>query len=398
MKELYARFGAAYYWAECVYRSACLIYVDKAISHLVGITRARVDELFAEANSRTLGQIVVEIAPHLDVKTMQLLDEVVSRRNFLAHHFWFEKIVEMQSVEGVKKLASELWDDQRLFESADNLLLETARGLRVAVGIPDEAVDNMLAELEAGAVPLPAPRSRKLKKQERIVRAWHGGVESELPLVLEADDGVLWQFCDVGLGWCLRDKSQAGWIPHPIITPYLPATIDPRPKGVLPWDYEFNLKGGTLWVKPGPTKSTFNWGLRRHRGERDDSTNVTLTRGSGRSLMSYDFRSGPIPQDELAPLFSNIWNGLIDVVPGEWKAAVLEIQWLNDERGVDRFSHVVTSPEGHQDSVAVPDSLTVSTLALAELFRAYKMRWKTSVFTVHRNTDEEWRCETTFVY
>jgi hypothetical protein len=112
----------------------------------------------------------------------------------------------------------------------------------------------------------PLRSQRKLKKQERVVRSYdvpgeNGGVR----FLFETDDGVIWQLCDVGLGWCEEDAADPTW-PHSKLNEFLPATIDPRPAGAGPWQYELKLKGATLVVRPEADGGPFRLGIRRAKG------------------------------------------------------------------------------------------------------------------------------------
>jgi hypothetical protein len=68
----------------------------------------------------------------------------------------------------------------------------------------------------------PFSSKRKLKKQERVVRAWEFALPGRLkPIVFETEDGCLWQLCEVGLGWTYYDSIEDNWTEVKEISKYL---------------------------------------------------------------------------------------------------------------------------------------------------------------------------------
>ena len=90
-REVYARFGLTYYYSEVLHRGLCNLLTVLTFRGPEDITRPRFEEVMAEVFSLTLGQLRTRLQPHLSSLLLSELDACLEKRNFLAHHFWFEK-------------------------------------------------------------------------------------------------------------------------------------------------------------------------------------------------------------------------------------------------------------------------------------------------------------------
>ena len=264
IKELYARYGLAYYYSECLHRGLCNILAIATFQNATDITCPRIEEKLAYAYSLTLGQVRDKLKDFLPEELFSKLNNGVEKRNFLAHHFWFEKAHLMFSTTGIANMIEELNNLCGLFSKLNNEALKYFELKFKALGLTDEVFQEALGDILSGKPMEPLPQKRKLKKQERLVRVWEFKLpDGKIPLIFETEDGCFWQFCDVGLGWTYYNQIGPDWKENKIIQPYLPANINPRQTSWAPWNYEFRLaKGAVLWVKPGNRERSFKWGLR----------------------------------------------------------------------------------------------------------------------------------------
>jgi hypothetical protein len=271
IRELYARFGLAYYQSECLHRGLCFVLALTESPSRDLVTRPRVEERLAQAFSLTLGDVAAKVEALLPAGLRCELQKAVTARNFLAHHFWFERAHLMFSVESVRKLIAELDDYSELFDRLDTQTDEFSKPKRQEFGVTDDLLKESTIRILAGAPeePLPDRQSvreleKKLARRQRLTRVWEFTLDDgRKPLIFELADGSLWQLSDVGLGRTRFQQIGPAWTEHPMITPHLPADILPRPKATAPWDYELTLaNGAVLWVKPGRQEQTFKWGVR----------------------------------------------------------------------------------------------------------------------------------------
>ena len=82
IKEVFARFGTAYYESECLYRGPCNLCVLATFEGKSDITRPRIEEKFSNAFKITLGKILEEIKDLLPDKLFDRLQHAVNSRNF----------------------------------------------------------------------------------------------------------------------------------------------------------------------------------------------------------------------------------------------------------------------------------------------------------------------------
>ncbi len=264
IKEVYARFGLAYYESECLHRELCIILAFTSFQSKLNITRPRIEEKLVHAFSLTLGQVKDALKHILPDVLYSKLEYVVEQRNFLAHHFWFERIHLMFSIKGLRQMLEELSVLSGSFSKFDEQVSDYSKSKLRQFDLTDEMLQKSLNEILSGKSPEPLLQKRKLKKQERLVRVWEFKLpDGTVPLIFETQDSCLWQLCDIGLGWTYYDRISTHWKENKIIQPYLPANINPRPKDCHPWEYEFKLRKNVfLWVKPGSQERSFKWGIK----------------------------------------------------------------------------------------------------------------------------------------
>ena len=271
IRAVCARFGLAYYQSECLHRELCMILAWSGLPSRDLITRPRVEERLAQSFSLILGDVATRLEGVLPAELGGELREAVDRRNFLAHHFWFERAHLMFSVEDVRQLLVELDEYAALFDRLDTRMTEWAEPKRRELGITEEVVQASLRRILAGESDEPLPDrqtvrelEKKLSRRQRLMRVWEFALnDGSKPLIFELADGSLWQLSDVGLGWTRFREVGPGWTERPAVKPHLPADILPRPEPTGPWDYEFTLANvAVLWVKPGRQPQTFRWGVR----------------------------------------------------------------------------------------------------------------------------------------
>lgn len=274
IREMYARFGLAYYQSECLHRGLCLVFAWTGLPSQSFTTRSRVEERLAQAFSLTLGEVASKLEAVLPAELATEVRSAVVTRNSLAHHFWFDRVHLMSDPDNVRELISELTGYAEMFARLDARLSKWSQPTRHRLGLTDEVLQESLEQVLAGESDEPLPDKqavreleKKLSRPQRLIRVWEFGLEDgRRPLIFELADGSLWQLSDVGLALTPYHAIGQDWTENQAIKSHLPADIQPRPQPVAPWDYEFILSNGVaLWVKPGREKATFRWGVRAAR-------------------------------------------------------------------------------------------------------------------------------------
>lgn len=271
IREVYAKFGLAYYRSDCLHRNLCITFVISDLPYKEFITRPRIEERLAQAFSMTLGDVAVRMERVLPNELTEQVRTAVAARNFLAHHFWFERAHLLLDITDVHQLIGELDGYSELFYKLDAQVEEWSERMRQRLGLTDEIFQDSLERILRGEESEPlldkaAIREveKKLNRRQNLARVWEfSGEDGTRSLIFELADGSLWQLADIGIGLTRFRGVDPTWIEHPAVKPYLPADIIPRPAQAAPWDYEFQLnKGAVMWVKPGDEKGTFRWGVR----------------------------------------------------------------------------------------------------------------------------------------
>lgn len=266
VKEVYAQFGLAYYFSECLHSGICNFLAFSDIGAPEMMTRARMDEKLASAYALTMGEAVKEAGRHVSQDLLGKLIQAQEARNFLAHHFWFQRCNRLFQSHHIELLLQELSSYTELFQSVDFELSELSKPKRALLGISDVSVELMSLQIVSGAENNEMPskeivkqRNRALKRPQKLSKVW----DANSSLVFQLIDGTLWQPCELGLGWSSFDEVQDHWTVNKEISPFLPAEIIPRPSECQPWNYSFLLAGGVkLCFEPGNTPGSYRWCIR----------------------------------------------------------------------------------------------------------------------------------------
>lgn len=240
-RELFARFGRAYYFADVLHRGILHLCAFSRIADVGPTTRLRVEEHLRDASKLSLGIALTHVRSHFSVAVADQLDEAVERRNFLAHHFWYERAHLMPTTTGVEQMIAELDALADLFMNLDKEVVNVFEPLIARLGFTPTMMAACLDEVMRGEPMEPLPETRKPKKEEVLVGVY---MISSLTnagrcgLVFEADDGVIWQLCDAGLGWSPYKSVDPNWQPVSKLLHLLPARINPRPPISAPWTFD----------------------------------------------------------------------------------------------------------------------------------------------------------------
>jgi len=265
IKEVYARFGLAYYHSECLHRELGNTYSILTFRESSHLTTQHAEEKMAYAYSLTLGKLVDELKDLLSDDLYNKLDFAVDKRNFLAHHFWYERIYKIHTRDGVLSMIDELTELTNLFSDLDEEVQAYFSDSWEEFGITPDLLKNTLDKMIASGDPVPAlPNKRKLQKIEEIVNVWNVPInKNSSTLVFQTADGCLWQLCDVGLGWTRFSQVDSDRKVNEKLQKFLPTKINPRPKGSKPWNYVFDFgKGIFMRVKKNDTGNSFKWGIK----------------------------------------------------------------------------------------------------------------------------------------
>ena len=128
--------------------------VEQALINLLvlgGVTRETipatledVELAFHEHAKKTLGRLVSRLGADTDISG---IDEVLERRNHLAHHFFTKRAIHFMSAPGRSLMLQELIEMHRLFEDADTQIKELVARHLEHLGIDEAANEQARNEL-----------------------------------------------------------------------------------------------------------------------------------------------------------------------------------------------------------------------------------------------------------
>jgi hypothetical protein len=189
----------------------------------------RVDEKIFEALKKSLGNAVAAARESAAIKG-SLLVEVESAhhlRDYIVHRL-FIGTRSLQNESGFPVLVERLEKARTFFELVSQHLDEQHTKILKDTGISDEiratyrkAWDELDDELIEIDIPLP-------RRTERIVHAYQAPGPVGERLLLENDQGTIWQLTDKGLAHC-GDARAPSWVAQPDVQKYLPTGVNARP-------------------------------------------------------------------------------------------------------------------------------------------------------------------------
>jgi len=155
VKTVYAQFGLALYLTQVLEHGLvnALVFIDLLPSRAGNPVprkqwEAEFDSFLERNFETTLGKMIrsLKAVSQIPGDLESTLADALTKRNFLAHHFFRERSDEFMSQEGREKMIAELQDAQALFEAADAKLAEATKSAREKYGFTDERIEQMIEE------------------------------------------------------------------------------------------------------------------------------------------------------------------------------------------------------------------------------------------------------------
>jgi hypothetical protein len=142
-RDVYAHFGLAMYLAQILEHGIVNALVILRLPEKDKYTRQDIDEFMEGRFQKSLGALLKhlksEVALPQDLEST--LTEALTRRNYLAHHYFREKAESFVTRSGRAQMLEQLHVDQQLFERADEELEKALAPYRVKHGITDSVYE-----------------------------------------------------------------------------------------------------------------------------------------------------------------------------------------------------------------------------------------------------------------
>lgn len=159
-KEVYARFGLSFYYAQVLEHGIvnALVMLDLVPkrhdqARTVAKWEATFDSFMSEHFERTMGRLLHDLRSVTTVPDdlEALLRDALTRRNRLAHSFFRDHSENFISENGRNRMIAEVEECRVVFEAADDRLEQVIRPIRMKAGITDQMIGDMLARMKAKA-------------------------------------------------------------------------------------------------------------------------------------------------------------------------------------------------------------------------------------------------------
>lgn len=153
VREIYARYGLAMYWAQCVERELALALSTSLGPQPTINSAAEYDRQLEERFEKTFGTLARELerkCPQHPVILSQQLHQGLRLRNFLAHNFFWERaaMLASESLERRLELLDELDEATDALRVLNEALTAISKEWRQRHGITEELVADEMEKLK----------------------------------------------------------------------------------------------------------------------------------------------------------------------------------------------------------------------------------------------------------
>lgn len=152
-RDVYTNFGVAVYFAQCFEKTLCNLLLFHRDVDQGDITLENVDEEERLIHKKTLGMLLQELKKKVTFNDSETndLDTALEKRNFLLHHYFWERTVQTLSSNGRVQMLAELDELRSLFQRADLFAKTLVAAVRNAAGISQEMVAQELDQMKREA-------------------------------------------------------------------------------------------------------------------------------------------------------------------------------------------------------------------------------------------------------
>jgi len=153
VRDVYAHFGLAIYKANVLEHGLtnAMLYASMAAGRLPTVTDF--DAFLTAKFVKTLGALIRDLKTHVtvDATLEETLKEALTKRNWIAHHYFRERSETFMSDRGCRSMIAELESAQNLFERADRALDDVSKPLADRIGVTEERLQAYVAQVKLKA-------------------------------------------------------------------------------------------------------------------------------------------------------------------------------------------------------------------------------------------------------
>ncbi len=149
IKEIYAQYGLAAYQAQCLERSMAILLAVAYGPDPSNITRGQFDELLHSNFKKTLGTLLklMQKTTSFPEEFESSLSNALVRRNWLIHHYFWDRAGHFMSEGGRRHMLQELKQVSELFSSIDNGLQDICDDWSQKHGISEKLIEEFTQKI-----------------------------------------------------------------------------------------------------------------------------------------------------------------------------------------------------------------------------------------------------------
>jgi len=148
VREVYAKYGLAAYYSQCLERSLAAILVFVHGPEPKQITRRELDRVLNQTYKLTMGQLLAKLGGASSIGGLDsALSAALKKRNWLIHSYFWDRAGHFMSETGRNFMLKELDEIRTILETVDDQLEEIYERRIKELGISPEIFDRQMQKL-----------------------------------------------------------------------------------------------------------------------------------------------------------------------------------------------------------------------------------------------------------
>lgn len=158
VREVYAHYGLAMYWAQCVEQAIFQNLVFFDLYPRFGKTvmsRKEWEETYDNYETKelrkTMGKLIEKLKKEGEStgEIQSLVKACLQKRNWLAHAYFSDRSTDITQVSGREIMIKELEEIQELFRETDYKINEITKPIMKHYGLTEEKLEEIMKDLQA---------------------------------------------------------------------------------------------------------------------------------------------------------------------------------------------------------------------------------------------------------
>ena len=146
-REVFARFGRAMYFAQCLEVQIGLLLVSMYNQEFLRVPPEDRDAFFDRESKKTLGRMKRDLGNNLPPALENRLHEAVELRSWLAHRYFSKHAINILTLEGREKMIVELQQKADFFKELDAEFTVILNKWLFSQGISKEELESEVARV-----------------------------------------------------------------------------------------------------------------------------------------------------------------------------------------------------------------------------------------------------------